>query len=980
MKQVPSKKNIRFLFVLFILFIVFPQVYAQDEPSPNSFKGSFKDSSKNYRYIEDVEFPVDEKFVFGVLENKLQYFIRENDKPKDKITIQLSVKTGSVYEEENEQGIAHFLEHMAFNGTKNFPGKAVREFMRSQGIDSAQHINASTSFYETKYYLELDTKDLDAVMQGMQIVRDWLFFIDFEEEEIEKERGVVLSEKRGRQGASQELFDYVLPAIFVDSIIPLRLPIGKEEQIERFSKEDFLRFYKRWYHPQNAALMIAGDIDAATVENMVKSVFSLTPTQAFEPPNAVNVSIPMIARDKIPVLTHEHEQHRNNVLTLVFKSSVPSFARSKEELRLNLGLELSLYAIRSRLSKLTLEENASIFDVSVSPFLFRRDNLLPWVIQISIDSDQVEKATTRVFQELERFERYGLLDSEIKEAKDVFVSHITLVDGIEPKENSSYHIGTAEEVFFRDNFEDLVDKQWLSDNIEVLLSNINTDNINALYLPYLFSDDRTVFTRGDKILLEQDKILDLYAQSKKGELDLFQEEEPVPDIAFREPRAPAQGEGGSAGGGGVVGEAYFEEAELRKMELANGITVYSKNTTIDSEYIYFEATKRVPLAVTEEEEIKLSRYLPQIIQESGLANLSPKEYKRFLNKQQLSFSFESQNSQVTLSGSSRIDDFELLLQILHETMTETPVDPTTLDNFVVKEKSRLAQNKNEPYKIYSQLRQKYIFSNDPRRRDIRPETLDNADTTQIKELFQKIFGNFYGFDFVFVGNIDSVDFEKQILRYVLALPSDPQAEVAKENPYDYLEYEVEKHITFESIKQSTTLLELINTKSDRLFFYQAKLIQDAVEILFNMRLNDFLREEQGLTYSPYAWVSFNPQFNIVVLGSIIDHQKAERERVIADTERIMQDISLGNITFYEMQEIRKSLSEKAGSIQRSNELLLSTLSKEIAYGREAYIESFVLPGRSLDILIESLNADMISGYLRHILQDAGYLKMTISEK
>ncbi|MGC4038342.1 MAG: pitrilysin family protein [Chitinophagaceae bacterium] len=220
------------------------------------------------------QLPLDKAVTRGVLPNGFTYYIRHNEEPKERAQLYLVVKAGSILEQDNQQGLAHFMEHMSFNGTKNFPRNELVQYLQKSGVRFGADLNAYTTFDETVYQLPIPTDDQDVFNHGLLIMRDWAQNATLDPTEIDKERGVVLEEKRLGKGAGERIQDSLFPMQVNHSRYAARLPIGTEQVLKNFKQPDILSFYTDWYRPDLQALIVVGDVDVATVEAQVKKLFS----------------------------------------------------------------------------------------------------------------------------------------------------------------------------------------------------------------------------------------------------------------------------------------------------------------------------------------------------------------------------------------------------------------------------------------------------------------------------------------------------------------------------------------------------------------------------------------------------------------------------------------------------------------------------------------------------------------------------------
>lgn len=273
-----------------LLFVVLPVLlYACVSTSPTTVQQAAMEETTEK--LEDPQLPIDSLVTVGQLDNGLRYVIRKNQKPENRVELRLVVDAGSVLEDENQQGLAHFTEHMAFNGTKNFAKQELVDYLELIGMRFGPDLNAYTSFDETVYMLTVPTDSAEVVHTAFQILEDWAHQISFEAEEIDKERGVVIEEWRLRRGAQQRMFDEQIPILLKDSRYAVRLPIGQKTVLDTFQHEDLRRFYRTWYRPDLMGFVAVGDIEPAEVESLIQEYFARIPA-AESPPERTVFPVP----------------------------------------------------------------------------------------------------------------------------------------------------------------------------------------------------------------------------------------------------------------------------------------------------------------------------------------------------------------------------------------------------------------------------------------------------------------------------------------------------------------------------------------------------------------------------------------------------------------------------------------------------------------------------------------------------------------
>ncbi|HVG42803.1 MAG TPA: pitrilysin family protein, partial [Chitinophagaceae bacterium] len=358
--------------------------------------------------------PVDPTVKVGKLPNGLTYYIKKNVKPEKKIELRLAVNTGSVLEDPDQLGLAHFMEHMNFNGSKNFPKNELVDYLQKIGVKFGADLNAYTSFDETVYILPITSDDPKIIEKGFTVLEDWAFNNLMDKAEIEKERGVVLEESRLSKGSQERMMRLYFPALFNGSMYAERLPIGKDSILKTFKPETLQRFYKQWYRPNLMAVVVVGDIDPAVAEKKIKDHFG----KFQNPPNAKARPsiIPIKQRTKPEAMVLTDEEATNTVLQVFnfVKPATPVTTWADYRTTIVEGLLSSL--INQRLQELTQKESPPFVfgGTSMGEFIRGYKAFTSFAV---LSSGTVQDAADALIAETERARQFGFLPTELERAK-----------------------------------------------------------------------------------------------------------------------------------------------------------------------------------------------------------------------------------------------------------------------------------------------------------------------------------------------------------------------------------------------------------------------------------------------------------------------------------------------------------------------------------------------------------------------------------
>jgi len=360
--------------------------------------------------------PVDPRITVGTLPNGLRYYIRKNQQPQGRAELRLVVNAGSILEDDDQRGLAHFVEHMAFNGTRNFPKQEVIAFLQSTGVRFGAHINANTSFDQTVYQLQIPTDDASVIDRSLLIMEDWAHAVSFDRQEIEKERGVILEEWRVGLGPGGRMLDVQLPVLLKDSRYADRLPIGKPEIIRTFSPDRLKKFYTDWYRPDLMAVIVVGDFDPSAIEKMIRSHFAGIPAAASPRPRPI-YDVPDQPGTRYTVATDKEA-----TATTV---SVSSLMAARDQTTIGAYRQQTIERVfggllSARLEEMTQKPDAPFLDAQTSRGLFVRSAEATTLSALVADGG-IEKGLGALFTEAARIARFGFTQTELDRYRLAFV-------------------------------------------------------------------------------------------------------------------------------------------------------------------------------------------------------------------------------------------------------------------------------------------------------------------------------------------------------------------------------------------------------------------------------------------------------------------------------------------------------------------------------------------------------------------------------
>ncbi len=709
--------------------------------------------------LSDEELPVDPKITIGKLDNGFTYYIRENSKPEKRVELRLAVNAGSILEDEDQLGLAHFIEHMCFNGTKHFEKNELVEYLQSIGMRFGPEINAYTSFDETVYMLTIPTDSAHLVDQGFLVMEDWAHNVTMEDEEIDKERGVIIEEWRLGQGPWQRMRDEYLPVLLKDSRYAERLPIGKKEIIEECDYETLRRYYRDWYRPDLMALVVVGDIDAELVEKKIIDHFSnLTSPENQRVREDYNV--PDQEGTLISVTTDAEAPA--SVVRVFYKEDAHVFKSYSDYLDL-LRYSYITGMLNRRLVELTEKEDPPFIGANFQygGFAARSKSALQGYALVG--ETGIEKGLEALLTENERVSRYGFTKGEFDRFKmDLLKRYQNMYNERDKTESNRL---AAE--YIRNYLDDEpipgieFEYEYVNSNID----KISLEEINALANQLISNDNRVIIVNAPEkegLVIPGEKEIMAVASSVDG-MELTPYEDIISGTSLMA-ELPASGE--------IVKMDTLAELSAVDLTLSNGARVILKPTDFKNDEVLFTAFSLGGHSVYPDADHFTAINTDGIVKESGMSEFSNSDIKKILAGKTVyvapSIGYETES----ITGRTKTSDIESMMQLMYLHFTNPRVDEGAFNSYISKRKDLFQNLIKDPQNYFFDQYHRIQAQNNIRGDYIpEPEEWDGIDFNRAIEIYKDRFADAGNFTFVMVGAF-SIDSIKPIIeQYIASLPT-----------------------------------------------------------------------------------------------------------------------------------------------------------------------------------------------------------------
>jgi zinc protease len=794
-------------------------------------------SAKGQQSLNNL-LPQDTSVITGVLDNGLKYYIRYNAKPEKRVEFRLAVNAGSILEDDDQQGLAHFIEHMAFNGTEDFDKNDLVNFLEKSGVDFGADLNAYTSFDETVYMFQMPSDRKGLIDSAFMVLENWAHKLSLDPEEIDKERGVVHEEWRLGLGAQDRMMKKVFPVIFKGSQYAVRLPIGKMNVIDSSSYDVIERFYNDWYRPNLMALVVVGDMDPEIVEMKIKEHFSgiKNPTDERE---RIDYSIPENEEPLIAIAKDE-EAFYNQVM-LLYKQDKLTLT-TEDDYRRKLMIDLYVKMLNARIDELSRKPDA--------PFAFAQSMYMGFLSR-SIDAfgamamakeNQILESIDILITENERVRNTGFNQSELERQKAEILSN--MAKAVEEKDKTDSRIYVNEYI---DNFlehEAFPGIDYEYQLTQQLLPTISKAELNNLS-QQLVSDKNLVIMilAPDKegvLVPDEEEVLATIAEAKSVELEAYQDD--VFDTELINKTLP---------GAEIIETVNFEEFGITKLKLSNGVQVILKPTDFKNDEILMTSFGLGGTSVVPDDQFISANYANDIINESGIGSFSNTALKKFLTGKNVSVTPYISDLTQGVKGNVVNKDLETLFQLAYLYFTEPRKDPEAFEAFKSQMINQFKFMKAYPKAVFYDTIAKLASGNDPRTIAIpTEEQINSIDLEVAYNFYQKTFKNANGHTFVFVGNFELENIKPLITNYLGSLPS-----INELNTWKDVSPEFPEGITKATVYKGSEPQSSVMIMMDEAFEWSDKnLIEmNALMKILNIRMRESMREEQGGVYGVRAY-------------------------------------------------------------------------------------------------------------------------------
>lgn len=782
--------------------------------------------------------PTDPKVKVGKLDNGLTYYIRNNAEPKGQAEFYIVQNVGSVLEEENQRGLAHFLEHMAFNGTKNFPGKKMINYLETIGVKFGANLNAATGYDQTIYNISNAPVTREGVVDScLLILHDWSGFISLEDKEIDSERGVIHEEWRTSTNANMRMYNQMFPEIFEGSQYANRLPIGIMEVVDNFKYQELKDYYHKWYRPDLQGIIIVGDVDVNKVEAKIKAMFADIP----KPVNPATRTLFEVKNNDAPFVSIATDPEAQQIRATVYykRDLMPKELRPTAASLVSYYMEQVIQNMfNARMEEIAQKANSPFAMAGCYDGNFIVANTKKAFTTVAICKDGgVNEGLSKIVNEAERVRKFGFTASEYERAKADFLSNLETEYKDREKQKNSYYVDQ-----YVNNFTDETPIAGIETEYQLfqqVTKMLPVEQINK-YAAELITEKNVVITiNGPKkdglTYPTKEETVAIFNKARTENVTPYEEKVSNEPLISKLPKA-----------GKVVKEEKGAKFGETIWTLSNGAKVFVKKTDFKDDEILFSATSKGGTSLAGDKDIINIKALNEVIGIGGIGNFSATDLPKMLAGKKAEVNPSVDVKSEGLIGKSTPKDLETMMQLVYLTATSPRVDNDAFQAFVARKKTMLANMEANPMMAFSDTITTSLYGKNPRAARLTSKDVDKISYPRIIEIYKERFANMGDFSFTFVGNVDMATLKPLVEQYIAALPGNPKKENFRDVKMDTRKGAYKNSFEKEMATPKATVYTIYTGKVD--YTIENRIKMSMLDQVLDIVYTKTIREEEGGTY------------------------------------------------------------------------------------------------------------------------------------
>ncbi len=863
--------------------------------------------------------PTDPAFRIGKLANGITYYIRHNEEPKERASFYIIQNVGALLENDDQNGLAHFLEHMAFNGTEHFPGKGIINTLEKHGVQFGRNINAYTSFGETVYNLsDIPIKHEGLIDTCLLVLNDWADYLLLTNEEIDAERGVITEEWRTGQNANRRMFNQYVKVLLQGSKYAQRDVIGSMDVVKNFKYETLRDFYHDWYRSDLQAIAIVGDIDVDAVEQKVKALFSGIEAVK-DPPKREFYEVPD-NKEPLYVLATDKEASSYEVNLYIKHKATPPAEKNMNYLREKTIQALFGMMTRDRISEL-LQKGVPPFvmgSISYSGFV---DGYEVLNIEATAKPNEDEIAFKTIFTEAQRINKHGFTSGELDRAKTNYLTSLESRYKQRDKINNDVYARDCKSNYIENEPLTSIDFDW--EFAQAILPTISVEEVSAHAKQWMTPENRVVVIMGpdkpEAKHLTKEQAFTIINEVENSSIEPYTDQVVSSNLISKELK-----------GSKVKSTRQLPEFNAVEWTLGNEAKVVFRQADYEKDQVSLVAVSKGGSSKVNNDKVASAMMLNQFMGAFGVGEYDATALKKALTGKKVSLNVNLSDLNETFSGSSTPKDFESMMQLLYLQFENPRFDKEAYEALLGRYKAYLANMANNPQKIMSDSLSLIMTCENPRTKLMTPQMLDEISLDQIEGIYKDRFVDAGDFTYFIVGNIDEATAKTMAEKYIGSLTNLPRKETWVDRNVEGPKGKTVREIEIPQETKKATVIVNFDTKMD--FTPEQNLLLSVFRDILNFRYTEEIREKEGGTYGvrvstssekfPKAEKSLNLMFDT-------DPEKAQHLKSIVYEE--IEKIAQNGPTAVDLDKAVKNLLKNREQSKLHNNYWLQALNTYYTY-------------------------------------------------
>ena len=866
--------------------------------------------------------PNDTTVRIGQLPNGLTYYIKHNAYVPNRASFHIVQKVGSILEQPEQRGLAHFLEHMAFNGTRHFPDKELINYLEKIGVKFGANLNAYTSVDETVYMIsDVPTQRVATVDSCLLILRDWSDGILLEEKAIDQERGVIEEEWRSRDNAIMRQLEQILPQLYGNDKYADCMPIGSIDVIRNFSYDAIRSYYKLWYRPDLQGIVVVGDIDVDATEQKIKTIFADAKVSK-DAPQRIYYGVSDYQQPLIVSTNDKEMPYELVALSQKIPAISPEMKRSQRGMKQQLIRLLVVQMCDDRLSEIVRQPNPPFANASVQyTDFFVSQSVKSIEFDIIASSQQIPTAIQSLLQERERMYRYGFTQTELDRAKATFLTNLEQSYNNRNKRKNDVYVQQCINHFVQE--QPIIPDEWGYKTWKQVVAGTSLKEVNEWlsthdannWVLWMAGSEDTVFPTSDSIMKQLEQIA-------AAEIEPYKDAQLATALIDAEDM-PVKGK--------IIGKKQLKEGVVQ-YKLSNGVIVQVKPTTFKEDEIILKAMSKGGLSMLSMQDVISGRWATDLAFEGGIGPFSYIELDKFMADKKVDLKFSIAPFFEHLSGISSVKDIETLFQLLYLSFTEVKTDTLAFQTFVDRAQVFYQNLENDPTIEFVDAVDSVLYQNNPMIRRIALHDVKHIDYDKALQIYRQRFANAADFTFSMVGNINIEVLEPLLEQYVASLPTTKVREDVKRKPS--LAVPENRALRFTTAMQQPKTSVLVYNRCVQKLSSKQYVVYQLLEAILGMVYTETVREEQGGTYGVSARINMSelPQSS-VALGIQFETDSAKVDKLLPIIYAEWEKLSTQGPTSVHLQKAKEYAKKAYIDQQITNTYWANRLLNAQLYGR-----------------------------------------------